>query len=282
MTPHTDAVASIRAALGGLAASERRVAEVVLANPTAVLGMTASQLGSLAETSAMTVVRFARTAGFSGFQELAISLATRPAAPASRPMPLTESKDPASVVASVAEVAARALAACAETVAASAIAEAIARIQSAQHVLCLGAGLSHAVASDLAVRLNHLGISADAPADRQVQRARAMHLSPGSVCFAVLQGGTYPPVVAAARAARAAGAHVIALTPFRDTPLAQAANTALITGADEIRASTDAWPVRMQALLIVDTLIVTLMNTDPARYRGALQQLSDLIEQDQL
>lgn len=69
------AVAQIRAALGGLVASERRVAEVVLADPRGTIRMTASRLGALADTSATTVVRFARNVGFSGFQELAISLA---------------------------------------------------------------------------------------------------------------------------------------------------------------------------------------------------------------
>lgn len=282
MPSESGAVAQIRAALGGLVASERRVAEVVLKNPQAIVRMTASQLGSAADTSAMTVVRFARNVGFSGFQELAISLAMAdPAVPPAN-LKLTDSDSPSEVLASVSAIAGRVAAACAATVNSDALRTALEALSGARHVLCLGAGLSLPVASDLAVRLNHLGISADAPADRQVQRVRAMHLRPDEVCFAILQGGTYPPVVGAARDAAQTGAHVIALTPFAGTPLTDTARTALLTGADEVHSLVDAWPVRIQFMVVIDALIVALMNSDRSRYSPVLLEISDLIEQDNL
>lgn len=282
MPSGSGAIAQIRASLGTLVASERRVAEVVLADPRATVRMTASQLGALADTSATTVIRFARNVGFSGFQELAISLAMADPSDPPVQLELTESNSPAEVFASVAAVAGRAVTACAATVSPEALGEAVAALSKARHVLCLGAGLSLPVAQDLAVRLNHLGISADAPADRQVQRVRAMHLGPDDVCFAVLQGGTYPPIVGAARDAGQSGAHVVALTPFEGTPLSEAARTALLTGADEIHSLMDAWPVRLQFMVVIDALVVALMNSEPERYSTALREISDIIEQDNL
>lgn len=282
MPDRIGAIALIRAALGGLAASERRVAEVVLSNPRAIVRMTASQVGALADTSAMTVVRFARTVGFSGFQELAISLALEgPTAPSARPDP-TESESPAEVLDAVSALAARAARACAATVDPQALDVAVKAIAAARGVLCLGAGLTLPVAADLSLRLNHLGIAADAPSDRQVQRIRAMHLREDDVCVAILQGGTYPPIVAAAKDAASAGAHVIALTPFKGTPVTETARTALLTGADEVHSLLDAWPVRMQFIVVIDALIATLTNSDRPRYTKALQDISDLIEQDDL
>lgn len=283
MSSRTGAVAQIRAALGTLVASERRVAEVVLSDPQAIVRMTASQLGAAADTSAMTVVRFARNVGFSGFQELAISLAMAdPAVTPAASLELTTSDSPAEILASVSAIAGRAAAACAATIDPDALRDALEAIAGARHVLCLGAGLSLSVANDLAVRLNHLGISADAPADRQVQRVRAMHLRPDEVCFTILQGGTYPPIVDAAKDAARAGAHVIALTPFDGTPLTETARTPLLTGADEIHALVDAWPVRIQFMVVIDALIVALMNSDRTKYSRPLQDISDLIEQDNI
>lgn len=275
------AVAQIRASLGTLAASERRVAEVVLADPRGVVRMTASQLGARADTSATTVIRFARAVGFAGFNELAISLVSSDA-PAPRATELVPTATPGETLTAVSEIARRALRACAETVDAELLARAVEHLVGARHVLCLGATLTLPVAEDLAMRLNHLGISADAPADRQIQRMRAMHLGPGDVCVAILQGGTYTPIVSAATRAREAGATVVALTAFAGTPIVEAADIALVTGSDELRNGVAAWSVRLQLLLVVDALVASLAHAEPERFGSTVREITELIEQDVL
>ena len=65
----------IRANLSSLSPAERRVADVVLRDPVAVIHLSVSELGALAQSSASSVVRMCSSLGLRGFQELKILLA---------------------------------------------------------------------------------------------------------------------------------------------------------------------------------------------------------------
>lgn len=284
MTNDVSAVARIRAVLGNLVASERRVAMVVLADPHAVIRMTAAELGALADTSATTVIRFARNAGFAGFNELAISLivSDRPTAPTAS-TEIDADATPGATLSGMAEVARDALRACEQTVDSASLELAIDTIARGRNVLCLGSGLTGPVAEDLAIRLNYVGIAADAPADRHVQWIKAMQLTDDDVCIAILQGGTYAPIVTTAKRARESGATVIALTAFEGTPIVEASDIALVTGSSEVRNGIAAWSVRLQLLLVVDALIASLARVDDGEtiaLTGA--EVTGLIEQAML
>lgn len=275
------AIAQIKASLGTLVASERRVAEVILADPRGAIGSTASQLGKRADTSATTVIRFARNAGFEGYQQLAIALAV--AEPSlDRTRPLSPDDTPAETLRAVASIASSALSGLADTVDRAALTGAVAALAAAPHTLTVGAALSAPVAQDLAFRLNHLGLSADAPADSQIQRIRAAHLTSTDVLVAFLHGGTYAHVVETARGAKAAGATVIAVTSFARTPLAELADFPLVVGAQTADAGIGAWASRLSFLAVVDALILSVLNTDPGRFRPSLDRISEQIEQDLL
>ncbi len=273
------AIARIQAVLGSLVASERRVAEVVLADPRGVIGSTASQLGARAGTSATTVIRFARNVGFSGYQELAITLAI--SEPAHEPQPALSRQDsPAETLRGVAVIGAESIAALPGTLDPDSFEGAVHALAGARHTLVVGSSLTAPVAADLAYRLNHLGLAADAPSDGQIQRIRATHLGESDVCVAILHGGTYPRVVDVARAAKASGARVIGITSFRRTPLADLADFPLTVGANVVEPGIGSWASRLAFLALVDALTLSVVNTDPARHTASLEQISELIEKD--
>ncbi len=271
------AVAGIRSALGTLAASERRVAEVVLSDPKSVISMTASQLGEKAQTSATTVIRFARSVGYTGFQELAITLAV--AEPTIESLPtLSPTDTPDQTLASVSAIGAHTVAGVRSAVDPEEFAATVAALTGANRILAVGASLSHPVALDFSYRLDHLGLPAEAPADAQIQRIRAGSLRPGDACVIFLHGGTYPHGLEVAREAQAAGATVVAVTSFVRTPLVQLADHALVVGASTARSGLDAWASRLAFLTVVDALVAAISNTDPERYARGLEHISDLIE----
>ena len=73
--PHRSLVLErIRSRHGSLIPSEARVAERILADPEAVMYQSVTQLAGSAETSLSTVVRFCRSIGLSGFQDLKLAL----------------------------------------------------------------------------------------------------------------------------------------------------------------------------------------------------------------
>ena len=90
-TPAPSAVcAQIRAAYERLTRCERRVADVVLANPAAALETATARLAEAAQVSQPQVIRFCRALGFDGVKSLkralAESLATGQDAPAGHPL----------------------------------------------------------------------------------------------------------------------------------------------------------------------------------------------------
>lgn len=279
--PGPPAVARVQAALGSLVASERRVAELVLANPRAIIGWTASELASKARTSATTVIRFAKNSGFSGYQDLAIALALSES-PTQPSEDLAATDTAAATLRKVGARAAAAVGGMAEAVDPDAFTNAVQLIAAANHTLCLGAALSAPAALDFAYRLNHLGLAADAPADSQVQHIRAFQLRPRDVCIVFLHGGKYPPVVEAARAAKYAGAIVVGVTAFRGTPLAELADIPLILGARTVHSGLAAWESRLASLALVDALTAAIAHLNPAQSDRSVSHIQDLIEQDLL
>jgi RpiR family carbohydrate utilization transcriptional regulator len=280
-SPGSRAITQIKAHLGSLGAAERRVAEAVLADPASIIGTPASQLAKRAQTSAMTVIRFARTVGFSGYQELSIALALTEE-PRDRTRVLNDTDTPAETLGTVAALAADAVQDVANSVSPESFSAAVEALRGARHTLVVGAGLTTPVALDLAYRLNNLGLSADAPADGQIQRIRAEGLTCDDVLVAFLHGGTYKQVVATAQAAKSAGAQVIAITTFVGTPLADLAHHPLTVGASTARTGVDAWASRLAALTVVDALVVATANTNPDRYHAVRDHISEIIDQDQL
>ena len=279
--PGPPAIARVQAVLGSLVASERRVAEVVLANPRAIIGWTASELASKARTSATTVIRFAKNSGFSGYQDLAVALALSDSAP-QQIADLETSDSAATTLKKVGGRAATAVGSIATSVDPEIFTQAAQVIATANHTLCLGAALSAPAALDLAYRLNHLGLAADAPADSQVQHIRAFQLRSRDVCVVFLHGGKYPPVVEAARAAKHAGAIVVGITAFNGTPLAELADIPIILGASTVHSGLAAWESRLASLALVDALIAAVAHMNPAQSDRSVSHIQDLIEQELL
>ncbi len=287
-TPMTGerAVARIRSLVPGLVASEARVAEAVLADPAAVVHKTASALGHEAGTSATTVIRFARSVGFPGFQSLALSLGTaaprlRSAGPA-----LTPGAGIREIAALVARDGADAVGEIPDVIDVAALERSVAALRDADHILVVGQGMTAPIAADGAFRLAHMGLPAEAPLDPHVQRARARALGPLDVCWVVMHGGTLPALVGCARDARAREAVVVALTSHDRTPLTAVADHALVVGADTTRSGVRAWASRLAHLAVVDMVVLALLHGDDplvggsGRLTSALDSFADVLEDE--
>ena len=70
-----DILVRLRQALPGLRPSERRIAEMALADPAGVSNMGISELAVRNATSTTTVARFCRNAGFEGYKMFRLGLA---------------------------------------------------------------------------------------------------------------------------------------------------------------------------------------------------------------
>ncbi|PZG43281.1 hypothetical protein C1I98_18580 [Spongiactinospora gelatinilytica] len=177
------AAARIRALLPSLVPSERRVADVCLKRPAAVIEWSVAEPAAAAGTSTATVVRACKTLGFEGFQHLRLMLA-RDTAQLGAPSEPPEDA-PAGIVSAVFKAAAGSLGPALETLEESELDRAVEVVADARRLLLVGAGGSDPPVQDAALRFVCAGRPAEAPIDAITQTLTARLLSPADACVVV-------------------------------------------------------------------------------------------------
>ncbi|MGV2982577.1 MurR/RpiR family transcriptional regulator [Microbacterium sp. AGC85] len=222
-TPPTVRIASVGNALGP---SERRVAELISAQPEAVVEWTAQELADRAGVGRATVVRACQSFGYRGYPQLRVALAAE----------LGQSADAVAdhgpgvlghMRGEIDRVAAS-LPALASLLDADVVAEAVRLASTAGRLLVLANGLSSPIANDLAMRLTASGRPAEFIADAIAQQIAARHLTTDDVCLIVSGSGANEATLRVAAAATRGGAKVIALTSFAASALTGLADLSLV------------------------------------------------------
>lgn len=212
----------LRSQLRSLSPAERRVADTILRDPLGIIHMSVSELATLAETSAATVVRLCTSIGLRGYQELKITLATQSIPSEKRVLDAVDAGDDVRTVSQKVlagtAAAVEATAAVLDTGELERIAEAI---LGASRIQFGAVGTSAPLAQDAAYRLTTIGIPATFISDVHTQHVSARMLGPKDLFFAISHTGSTIETLAATRAARESGARTAALTSFRSSPLTE-------------------------------------------------------------
>jgi DNA-binding MurR/RpiR family transcriptional regulator len=258
--------ATVKGQLDRLKPGERRIAEVMIDAGPDLIYHSVSDVELRAECSLSSVVRCCQSLGFKGFQDFKIALnrdGRRPVRDVQHG--LTADDGAVAVLTKVAEAAAQAASSGPELIDAGQFGAAVERLGEARHVLFLGVGTSAPLAQDAAYRLVTIGIQAEAPADVHMQHVKASLLGSGDVAVAVSHTGSTSETVSAAKAAKEAGAAVLAVTSFARSPLVDAADLVLVAGTLETAYRVEAMASRVGHLVVLDALFVAIALADQRR-----------------
>lgn len=250
----------------------------MMSDPLFVGTATAAQVAERAGVSAPSVVRAARAVGFAGFTELKLEIArargtTEFFAP---PLELRPDAAPGDVLEASVAAGRDSLAALTASVDPVLLGRSIDAVREATRVLVTGAGTSAAVAADAAFRLRALGAAAFVVADHESARIAARLLDPGDVVLAVSATGRTATTLSVADAGSSSGAVLLAITNQHGTPLAQAADIALVVGGVPLPSQTAASGSRLAHLVVVDALVTGVALREPERIRRAERAGIDL------
>lgn len=262
-------ILALQRALPQLSASERRVAETVLARPLVVVESTISQLAALCETSPGTVARLCRAAGFTGYKDFRIAVGTAYAGDGAAEagfrvseVDIAASDSLAEVVAKVASQQVRAIENTARTLDLAALDTVAGALRDAPRVDIFGIGSSGLAASDLHIKLHRLGIPSVHWTDTHLALTSVAVTRPAAVAIAVSHSGKTREAVEFLALAERQGARTVAITNAPQSPLGRAAQLRLATIAEEGMFRAAAMSSRLAQMAIVDFLYVRLVQGD--------------------
>lgn len=261
--PRSGLVQHIRGLVPVLAPAERRVAEAVINDPQLVVSTTITELAVQGNTSETTVVRFCRRAGFSGYPELRLAIATELGADNARSRPTiapgTDIDRDDSLEELVNKLASADMTAIRETMEhldIEQLDQVIQAISKARRVSLFGLGASAFAAADLQDKLLRIDRMALAITDPHLALGSAALLTDRDVAVALSHTGETAEVVSWLRVAREHGARTVAIVNYPHSPLAGLADLVITTQARETRFRSGAMASRLAQLTVVDCVFV--------------------------
>ncbi|WP_172836081.1 MurR/RpiR family transcriptional regulator [Microlunatus soli] len=228
-----DVTARITSLLPSLLPAEQQVARVLLDRAGDAADLSSQQVAELAGTSRATVVRASQSLGFSGYQQLRVLLA-RDAALADRARSARTPERGADGLATSTYRRFEQVRDAADRMTAlldpEQIESAVRRLAAADRILVVGHGLSRSLAIDAAARLVRLGLVAEHLTDRIDQLIVTRLLGERGVVLMISGSGSHTDSIGVAREVRQSAAHLIAVTAFARSPIAELADTLLVVG----------------------------------------------------
>ncbi|HUG62824.1 MAG TPA: SIS domain-containing protein [Methylomirabilota bacterium] len=263
----------VRSRRAELRKSERKVADLVIADPRRILGATVAETAERAEVSQPTVIRFSVAVGCTGFQDFKLRLAHSLAlgTPATHSV-LLDTDDPAAVVGKIFDYTISSLDWARSHLDLAAVGRAIAILEAARAIEFFGFGASGIVAADAQQKFPLFGVPCGAQSDSHQQLMAAAMMRPGDVAVAVSNTGCTRTLLDVARLAREAGAKVIGITGS-PSPLADASDVALIV---ETLDNTNIYTPtisRIAALVVIDVLSTAVALRRDADHQARFQEM---------
>ena len=244
----------VRSMRGQLRKSDRKVADVLFADPRRLLNATVAETAQIADVSQPTVIRFCTAVGCNGFQDFKLRLAQALAlgTPATHSV-LQHSDSLDEIVEKIFDYTITSLDWARHHLDKEALAKAVGIIEKARHLEFFGFGASGIVAQDAQQKFPMFGISCGAQTDSHQQIMTASMMLKGDVAIVISNTGRTRSLIDVARTAREAGAKVIGLTGT-DSPLVSYCDVALI--AETLDNTNIYTPTisRIAALAVIDVL----------------------------
>ncbi len=259
---------NIKGKANSLTDSEKKVAEYILEHSAEVLNYTVAELAKNADVSDATVVRFCRSVGYKGYQDLKINLAQDTIVPYKQLNTSLEKDD------TTEQIAVKMIRSEIDTLEETLrildweeLERVAVAIHDAKRVVFFGSGGSALVAADAMHKFLKIGICCMIQMDSDVQRMQSAVLKEGDVAFGISHSGYNLHVIECLKNARAGGATVIGLTTLGDSPMQKACDHLLATSSGrETIFKSEPVAARIAQLSVIDSLVAVLscMNYDEA------------------
>lgn len=263
-------VLNIKIAYDDLSKAEKRIADYIIGDPAGLIPLSISELAARCNSSEATIVRFSRRLGYSGYQQLKISLAKEENVRGMNEN-ISSSDRPLDIYQKLCGLVYCSLEKTASALDAQALADVCALLPGANTIYLFGLGNSAAVAADAAHKFLRLGLNAYSYSDTHLQAIAASHMRAGDVAIGISHSGSSKDIVDALKIAREAGAKTVAITNEGKSPVDKVSDYILHTAADETAYTILGLNSRIAQLTIIDAIYSHLVCHLP-QAKGAIEK----------
>lgn len=256
-----------------MSAAEQKVAQYVLDHGADVLSCTVTELAEKSGVSDATVVRFSRSVGYKGFQDLKIHLAQDTIQPVQRPS--TSFSEGDNVEELVAKVVQSEIETLEETLTILNMkdVEEISRIILARRrVVFFGTGGSILVAQDAMHKFLKIGVKSVVQMDTDIQKMESALLTAEDAAIGISHSGSNSHVIECLKNAKARGAATIGLTTVGKSPMQRVCDYTVMTATKELVFRSESTSARIAQLAVLDGLVAVMSYMDYQRASSAIQE----------
>ena len=248
---------------GQLTRSGHAVADYLLQHADEAQYLSISSLARECNVAEATVFRFCRALGFDGYHEMRIALAQ---ANATGSMVNHQELQPGATTETLFEHASArlftAINGTQNALSVEAVDEAARMLREAKQVFCFGQGGSMLLANDICARFASLSTKFRTSGDSHLQLLTASLMNEADVVLFVSYSGATRDMMETLRTAKAAGAKIILLTHYEDSPGASLADVVLRCGAQESPLDSGSIPIKVAVLYVAEVLVLRYILDD--------------------
>lgn len=275
-------IARISGALKSLKKAERRVADYVLSDPAEIVHSSIMEVAEKSQVADATVVRFCRTFGLKGFQDLKIQFARELVTEKERVIEgLKENDPPHAIFDKVFSETIQSINDTMNILDNKEIKRAVNFLKRADKILFIGVGTSGPNIIDAYNKFSRLGLNCNYHTDSHLQVMAASLLNKSDVVVAVSHSGSTKDPIETVEVAKKCGAKVICITNNSLSPLTKVSDVKLFTASRETRFRQEAVSSRIAQACILNSLYMALALGDMKRTAACSKKIEDAIVQKQ-
>ena len=263
---------------GQLTRSGHAVADYLLQHADEAQYLSSSSLARECNVAEATVFRFCRALGFDGYHEMRIALAQ---ANATGTMSSQRELQPGASTETLFEHASArlftAINGTQNALSAEAVDEAARMLREAKQVFCFGQGGSMLLANDICARFASLSTKFRTSGDSHLQLLTSSLMNEADVVLFVSYSGATRDMMETLRTAKAAGAKIILLTHYEDSPGASLADVVLRCGAQESPLDSGSIPIKVAVLYVGEVLVLRYILDSPEQANTAQELTSEVL-----
>lgn len=264
-----------------LTASEKKVADFVLANMNTTQYMSISELASACNVAEATVSRFSRRLGYKGYNtfKLAVSKASIQHKPVGNPLSgeITEEDSLQDMAKKLYSAEMEAISQTMALIKPDAIDTASALLETARQVLCMGQGGSMLIANEAAHLFSTVSNKFHSVTDSHLQAMAATMMDERDVVMFFSYSGSTRAMMETLKLARQRGARVILVTRFPNSPGASVSDVVLQCGANESPLQSGSVAARIAQMYLMDVLFSEFSRKNLAQCRENRARIADAL-----